>query len=570
MLENQHCQGLLAPVPDALPPELLTTIFALACTHPNQDEESTPQTPNHPPTPMTLSHVCSSWRGVALETPSLWTLIQLSNLSQLPFVTYMLERSQDRPVSVVFYAHFTREQITPKERVFRTILSNNQRLESLELMLPHYLLQHVVSQACGVLEELKTLKIINGPAHTFACYPASTLPNNTISALGGPKLERIEVVNYRLPWTSKLLRRPRLTHLKLGAIPCLEGQPSPTLFDFLRESPQLVSLDLQYPFLSNTGVSRSRIPLPNIKVLKLDFPSYLTGLLSLLKSLLLPPPEKMSEVSFATTLGGETNPGKAESLFSAWREIHQEPTMLYPKAFTINSWDDSYHGSTGTVHFYIEVWTKSYPDPLWPVRGKYQEFGASRPRSELSFHLIRAALPFTFPLYQGPWSFDNLRVIEVYGWVSLSFWTLLGGLPLLEAVYLLAAEVEHFIHVVRGTFPKPTDISVSPFLTITKPFSALRSLAIRELSASGALHTIGSLIDAFSDRLPTGRSEESFLETLCMRPTVPQDPPTLHCEMYSGGRFARKVLWERTPGVVTPLNSLDEGSRRANEPFSAV
>ena len=76
---------------------------------------------------------------------------------------------------------------------------------------------------------------------------------------------------------------------------------------------------------------------------------------------------------------------------------------------------------------------------------------------------------------------------------------------------------------------------------------------------------IERLIVAFRDRLPAKDSEESFLETLYMRPAIPQEAPTLQREMYSGGRFARQVLWERTSGIVAPLNLPGEPVHRIDD-----
>ncbi|KAF9810052.1 hypothetical protein IEO21_07134 [Rhodonia placenta] len=94
---------------DKLPVELLAHIFYLGLVYlPDASEEGRsgpcPQYNAHTvkalPSEIVVSHVCSRWRNIALNTPKLWTQINLSRLIIYNKVGSYLERSQNSPVDI--------------------------------------------------------------------------------------------------------------------------------------------------------------------------------------------------------------------------------------------------------------------------------------------------------------------------------------------------------------------------------------------------------------------------------------------------------------------------------------
>ncbi|RDB25433.1 hypothetical protein Hypma_007604 [Hypsizygus marmoreus] len=82
-----------API-DSLPPEILLAIFELI--KPRRRSRYTV------PFEVIISHVCARWRAVALDTPLLWTDIDIYSIRSLERVACYLERSAPCPVNVRF------------------------------------------------------------------------------------------------------------------------------------------------------------------------------------------------------------------------------------------------------------------------------------------------------------------------------------------------------------------------------------------------------------------------------------------------------------------------------------
>jgi hypothetical protein len=86
----QKHRALIAPI-KRLPPDILTTVF-LACL-PAVELAEASLTRNHPA--VVISHVCHQWRQLTLDTPLLWSRIQLI----LPFVNYEPYHHQYHPAN---------------------------------------------------------------------------------------------------------------------------------------------------------------------------------------------------------------------------------------------------------------------------------------------------------------------------------------------------------------------------------------------------------------------------------------------------------------------------------------
>ncbi|KAF8070737.1 hypothetical protein FPV67DRAFT_1040719 [Lyophyllum atratum] len=77
-----------------LPPEILATIFT--------DLQPRRRSRYIIPFEVTMSHVCARWRDIALDTPLLWTMIDIYSTDSLDYVSSYLKRSQSCPSHVRF------------------------------------------------------------------------------------------------------------------------------------------------------------------------------------------------------------------------------------------------------------------------------------------------------------------------------------------------------------------------------------------------------------------------------------------------------------------------------------
>ncbi|KAF8632000.1 hypothetical protein AX17_004945 [Amanita inopinata Kibby_2008] len=89
----RRCEAALAPYKH-LPKELIQKIFLLS----SDDPVSFPLAHKSIPLQLTISHVCSSWRRIALDTPELWSSIELKlprNMCNIPdYLNQWLSRAK--------------------------------------------------------------------------------------------------------------------------------------------------------------------------------------------------------------------------------------------------------------------------------------------------------------------------------------------------------------------------------------------------------------------------------------------------------------------------------------------
>lgn len=100
LVELRHCLNFLAPV-DQIPPEILAHVFENVLQlsgyqgKPKLYHGATERVRTRPL--LSLCHVSSKWRAVALNTPSLWTRIDNHNGAQL---NAFIQRSGAMPLSL--------------------------------------------------------------------------------------------------------------------------------------------------------------------------------------------------------------------------------------------------------------------------------------------------------------------------------------------------------------------------------------------------------------------------------------------------------------------------------------
>jgi hypothetical protein len=256
-----------AAVVQEFPPELLSNIFSLSVSKPVQIPASCYDAP------WNIAQVCSKWRHVALEIPSLWNDIQIlldyssaetqeSCDSMLKEASLFLFRSGKSPISLTLEAE---EDVTPHAcmAVLFFVMPHLRRLQSLSLI-PVERFRLPPQLDWGRVNNLESLSLSFdfGPLsgnldHPPASYlkgfhGASKLHTLTISS----DHAHLELQIFKFPWS-------QLTRLEFNqtTIPYAEGH------EVLRQCVGLVSLRLGIVSDDECKIFSDRTLLPHLESL---------------------------------------------------------------------------------------------------------------------------------------------------------------------------------------------------------------------------------------------------------------------------------------------------------------
>ncbi|KIL66456.1 hypothetical protein M378DRAFT_160920 [Amanita muscaria Koide BX008] len=180
-----------------LPPEILRHIFK-CCVHEKQ-VEAIPVT--YKGGAYTISHVCSAWRHIALDTPELWTGISLQltkeNEKQIRVAREWLSRARTLPRSISI-----KQGSLECDGWGNNIILNlvaHYPLRSLELTLPHKQLKQLeglLDQSLSTLEVLQLKRSSGSGLLPLPFRPTDTLPKMDVLVLdGGWDLDNLSAVN---------------------------------------------------------------------------------------------------------------------------------------------------------------------------------------------------------------------------------------------------------------------------------------------------------------------------------------------------------------------------------------
>jgi hypothetical protein len=179
------------PAINRLPPEILAETF-LACLP--SDEFLIPSANT---APMSVSHVCGQWRGVAVSTPKLWCSMEFviqerdANAKTALFSTW-LERSRNHPLqlSISFWQSHHPD-------IIDAIIRVSNRLESISFFLPASSWQSL-TQIRGNLSRLRRISINTSHPDTFRGKPF-------LGFSEAPMLDRVDLgfpaSGIELPWS---------------------------------------------------------------------------------------------------------------------------------------------------------------------------------------------------------------------------------------------------------------------------------------------------------------------------------------------------------------------------------
>ncbi|PIL25214.1 hypothetical protein GSI_13103 [Ganoderma sinense ZZ0214-1] len=152
----------MAPI-SKLPPELLSAIFTeVAITHyTGRPPRSCCGATLLPYKWITLTHVCHSWRAVALNTPRLWSRIVLTR----PDVTReVLARSKKAPLWVTANMSFMDE---PQKSLLDAIMRESSRVKELSIAGPARILENLYPRWTGEAPLLESLSLSDNNVFDF-------------------------------------------------------------------------------------------------------------------------------------------------------------------------------------------------------------------------------------------------------------------------------------------------------------------------------------------------------------------------------------------------------------------
>jgi hypothetical protein len=187
-----------------LPPGVLSTIFE-SVRHESATRIASPDRIRW----IKVTHVCTHWRRVALECPSLWADIPISNPS---WVEEVLKRSKMAPLTLVARlptycsrgAKMIRIALTSMPRIQRLSLRDYGGKDELGPIL------------AGVLSPAPLLESLSLKFGNINSTPVCVLPRHIFGGKA-PRLRELDLQDCSLHWDSPLLRS--LTSLKITSIP---------------------------------------------------------------------------------------------------------------------------------------------------------------------------------------------------------------------------------------------------------------------------------------------------------------------------------------------------------------
>ncbi|KAK7691016.1 hypothetical protein QCA50_006119 [Cerrena zonata] len=220
-----------------------------------------------------ITHICSRWRDIALQSPTLWRYIIVNRYNYLEM---MLRRSQEVPISVYSPTQINDNDITLRRKIGYLLTPHLHRIQSVEIISadPYYELHEATLP--GLLPSVQSITVwmLDAPRDDDdMCH--AVLFNGWL----GENHNSLQHLSLSYPSLAglQLAARPSLRSLNLNVLQ--ESLDMPYLLRLLKETPVLESLALidAIPYLPEDDVTELMEPkeivtLPSLRSLHIRSP----------------------------------------------------------------------------------------------------------------------------------------------------------------------------------------------------------------------------------------------------------------------------------------------------------
>ncbi|CAL1716262.1 unnamed protein product [Somion occarium] len=348
LLAVRAIRNTLAPAINRLPEEIMSIIMSIFKEDTIVDDLPSPHWQQ-------IAHVCRWWRAVALQTASLWTYLNASNVD----VTHAyLTRSGNAPLHISISSFVT---TTTVREVVDLIVPHSRRIVNLDLSwfffdTPNEMAR-LISQPLPILRKLKLVNMFPPGPDVLYIIP-------TVHERPSP-MQDLELCMAYFPWSSTIFRG--LRSLKLSYQYGNDATPPMDAFlEILNSCPQLETLALAFagPTLGQVAAypePRRRINLGSIKEMKL---SVMNGvdIAHLLAHIRIPKTAKLQIKCRPEDLTGDLS-----SIFP--RDLSglecltsmREAVVICNTHLGVHTMDSTGNGQRGGIH--VEQETSKEPNP---------------------------------------------------------------------------------------------------------------------------------------------------------------------------------------------------------------
>ncbi|KAJ8502724.1 hypothetical protein ONZ45_g11494 [Pleurotus djamor] len=259
-----------------------------------------------------LLYVCRTWHDIIIDTPRLWSTIELSS----PHARQMLARSKAAPLRVSIEG-----PIDPSDSFWPllcSVISQSSRLQELMIDFTNF---DTFSRAFASVSRTESAPLLQKLAINIE-HVTGTVSGHFWEDL--PALQFLALSYAPLP--PGLRPMPNLTTLNIGGDPPLtDSLSSPSLLHILQSSPAMQIIDIEFLCGPSAPPDFLPISLPSLKLLHLG--SYEASTISILSNLAVPPSTKI-EIFYNDVESDALKTADLSGLKSSIAHVMSQPTPI--------------------------------------------------------------------------------------------------------------------------------------------------------------------------------------------------------------------------------------------------